>query len=502
MSDSSDHGQDDYKTESSAVLSDGLTGLCNYGYFHHTLRRELKRSERYGPPCTVALVGLDSMGAYNRKHGYAAGDKRIAETARLFTEALRLADLTARYEGDVFAAILPHTDTPSSTIALDRFRERVVAELGPECSVSVGLAEISKEHHSLGPLMDAARAALNRARLEGGNRTVEFAKVHLESKGEKARLLVVDDIAQNRRLLQALLEPRGYDVVTTDNGDDALSILNRGDVDLVLLDIMMPGIDGFEVCRRVKSNRATRLIPVVMVTGLDDVDSKVRAIEAGADDFITKPPNRHELLARVRNLVSVRKLNENLTSMEDVLISLANAVEARDKYTEGHVQRVADLAVVTGRRMSCSPEQLRALRLGGVLHDIGKLGTPDDVLNKPGKLDPHEWDIIKMHPAIGHQICLPLKDNLGQALNIVRQHHEKLDGSGYPDGLQDEEICLEARIMAVVDIYDALVTDRAYRQGMQKGRAVSILREDAAGGKLDGQVLEQFLAVVGEEDPA
>ena len=501
MTDKPNKGQEEYESETSAPLHDALTGLCNYGYFHHTLRRELKRAERYGPPCAVALVGLDSLGGYNRRHGYAAGDNRIVQTAKMFSDALRFADLPARFEGDVFAAIMPHTDSAAAAIALDRFRERVAEELGAGSTVSVGLAEIGEDRHAVGPLMDAASAALNRARLEGGNRTVRYSAVEMIPKGENARVLVVDDLAQNRRLLQALLQPRGYEVIMTDNGDDGLSILNRGDIDIVLLDIMMPGIDGFEVCRRIKSNRSTRLVPVVMVTGLDDVDSKVKAIEAGADDFITKPPNRHELLARVSNLVRAKKLNENLTSMEDVLISLANAVEARDEYTEGHVQRVADLAVVTGRRMACTSEQLRALRLGGVLHDIGKLGTPDHILNKPGKLDPSEWDVIKMHPAIGYQICLPLKENLGQALDIVRQHHEKLDGSGYPDGLSEEEICLEARIMAVVDIYDALVTDRAYRKGMDKAKAISILRADVGAGKLDSDVLEHFVEIVGENVP-
>jgi putative two-component system response regulator len=489
-------GNTDYQTESRASMLDALTGLFNHGYFHHALRQELERSQRYGTECTVALVGLDSLGSFNRLHGYATGDKRIAETANIFSEALRQSDLAARYEGDTLAAILPHTDGDAATAALDRARVEVQKTMGADATVSIGVVEVRVGRQVAGPIMDAALEALERARREGGNRTVRFAKVEERPTGAAARILVVDDIEQNRRLLRALLTPQGYEIIEAANGDDALSAIHNGNVDLVLLDIMMPGIDGIEVCRRIKSNRATRMIPVVMVTGLDDVDSRVKSIDAGADDFLTKPANRHEMLARVRNLVLSKKLNEDLTSMEDVLVSLANAVEARDKYTEGHVQRVADLATSTGRVMGCTPEQTRALRLGGVLHDIGKLGTPDDILNKPGKLDPQEWEIIRMHPVVGNQICLPLKDSLGEALSIVRQHHEKLDGSGYPDGLMADEIGLVARILAVVDIYDALVTDRAYRKGMDQDRAISILQEEADAGKLDGEVLTQFLTLL------
>lgn len=484
------------EVESTAFIRDALTGLLSHGYFHHALCSELERNKRYGVPCAVALIGLDSLGAYNRLHGYVEGDKRIAKTAGLLALALRQSDVAARYRGDILSAILTETNGKAATLAIDRFRESVVKEMGAGATVSIGVAEVKAGRQMIGPLVDAALDALDRARLKGGNRTIQFSRADVEPRNTIGRVLVVDDMEQNRRLLRALLEPVGYEVVQASNGDDALSVVHHEKVDLILLDIMMPGIDGIEVCRRIKSNRSTRMIPVVMVTGLDDIDAKVRSIDAGAEDFITKPANRHELLARVRNLVRTKQLNEDLTSMEDVLISLANAVEARDKYTEGHVQRVADLAVATGRALNCAPEQLRTLRLGGVLHDIGKLGTPDHILNKPGKLDPDEWAVIRLHPSVGNQICLPLKESLGEALSIIRHHHEKLDGSGYPDGLLAEEIGLGPRILAVVDIYDALVTDRAYRKGMSKERAFKILQEDVDSGKLDGEVLKHFASLL------
>jgi putative two-component system response regulator len=229
-----------------------------------------------------------------------------------------------------------------------------------------------------------------------------------------------------------------------------------------------------------------------MVTALHDIEAKVKGIESGADDFLPKPVNKIELQARTKSLITTKKLNDKLTSVEDVLFSLANAVEAKDSYTQGHTQRVADMAVLLGKKMNLTDDEVAALRVGGILHDIGKIGIPRDVLNKPGPLTAEEWDVMKQHPDIGHRICLPLKRTLGLALDMIQHHHEKLDGSGYPEGLQGDEISTVARIMAVVDIYDALVTDRPYRKGMTKKKALSILMQEGDEGKLDKPIIEQL----------
>ena len=283
------------------------------------------------------------------------------------------------------------------------------------------------------------------------------------------------------------------------NGADALHMLTKTEVDVVLLDIMMPGIDGYEVCRRIKGNPATRMIPVVLVTALDDMDSKIKGIEAGADDFITKPVNKLELLARTKSLINVKKLNSSLTSIENVLFSLAITVEAKDAYTQGHIERVANVAVMLGRKMGLSPADAEALRFGGTLHDIGKIGVPHEVLNKPGPLDDDEWDVMKSHSDTGYRICSPLKKSLGSALDIIRHHHEKLDGTGYPDGLKGDEVSMVARVMAVADIYDALITDRPYRKGMPKEKAFGILGKEAEEGKLDSDVVNCLLEFVDKE---
>ena len=293
-----------------------------------------------------------------------------------------------------------------------------------------------------------------------------------------------------------MLIPLEYQVVKASSGEDALSVVEKIDVDLILLDIMMPVMDGFEVCRRLKGKETTRLIPIVMVTALDDINSKVKAIDAGADDFLIKPPNKIELLARTKSLVKIRKLNRSLTSIENVVFSLANAVEAKDSYTQGHVERVSNMAVNLGKKMGLDRKELDALRLGGALHDIGKISVSSTILNKPGPLDAEEWEVMKKHTDLGYKICMPLKTNLGMALEVIRYHHEKLDGSGYPEGLIGSEIPPVAQVMAVVDIYDALITDRPYRKGMDKKKVISILRDEGAQGKLDQKIIEYLVEMI------
>jgi putative two-component system response regulator len=267
-------------------------------------------------------------------------------------------------------------------------------------------------------------------------------------------------------------------------------------VDLIILDVLMPEMDGIEVCYALKGNEATRMIPIILITALHDMDTKIRGIEAGADDFIPRPVNEVELLARVKSLIRLKKLNNNLTSIENVLFSLANTVEAKDISTQGHIERVSNLAVMLGKKMELPAPKIEALRFGGMLHDIGKLGIPGELLNKPQPLDSEENELMKRHPEIGYKICLPLKKVLGPALDIIRHHHEKLDGSGYPDGLQGNAISLEARIMAVIDMYDALITDRPYRKGLSKERVLEILHQEARDGKVDRDVVKHLTAIV------
>lgn len=312
-------------------------------------------------------------------------------------------------------------------------------------------------------------------------------------------ILVVDDLAPNRRLLERLLALAGYAVVTAADGDQALAAVADASPDLVLMDIRMPGRDGFSVCEAIKSRDATRLLPVVLMTGSTERADRVRAIEAGADDFLTKPVDEIELKARVRSLVRLKRYTDDLDSAETVILSLARTIEARDPYTEGHCERLARYAVIVGRRIGVSTEDLAALYRGGYLHDIGKIALPDAVLSKPGPLTDEERELMKQHTTVGDHLCGNLRA-LSRVRPIIRHHHERLDGSGYPDGLRGDAVPLLAQIIGVVDVFDALTTTRPYKPAVNVDEALGELRQDVARGWRDARLVDALAGAVTDGD--
>jgi len=316
----------------------------------------------------------------------------------------------------------------------------------------------------------------------------------------RQKVLVVDDDPVILKVLGRFLAENGYEVELAHDGSEALEKVRDDPPDLILLDVVMPRMDGIEVCRRLKSQKSTRLIPIVILTGLTDLEDKVRGIEAGADDVLNKPFHFAELGARVRSLLRAKKLNERLEDVENVLFALANAVEAKDAYTEKHTERVSRYAVALGRKIGLDGDYLESLRIGGILHDIGKIGVPDHILLKPGKLDDEEFQHIKLHPLVGERICMPLR-SLRYVLPGIRHHHERVDGRGYPDGLKGEEIPIEARILAIADAFDAMTTDRPYRRRMSVQEAMEELRR-YAGSQWDKYLVEEFIGIIerGEVD--
>lgn len=309
------------------------------------------------------------------------------------------------------------------------------------------------------------------------------------------RILVADDEKESANILKEILTANGYEVIISYDGDDTLKKISELKLDLLILDIFMPYVSGNEILQKVKSNPATRLVPVVMLTGLGDEKDKLEALDYGCDDFLTKPYNVAELLTRVRSLLRMKFANDALDSAENVIFSLARAIEAKDAYTQGHTERVSQYAVLLGEHLKLSSGEIDALYKGGILHDIGKIGVPDSILNKPGKLDDKEFEIIKTHPALGAKICEKL-NSIKKTIPIIRSHHEKLDGSGYPDGLKGDEIPVVARIMAIVDVYDALTTTRPYRVAMPKERALQILYDESDRGWWDKEILVEFSELV------
>jgi len=309
------------------------------------------------------------------------------------------------------------------------------------------------------------------------------------------RILVVDDNQDNTLLMRELLCSRGYDVSTASNADEAEVHIKNQAPDLILLDVVMPGKSGYDLCSELKSDPKTRLVPVVLITGLSDREDKLKGIEAGADDFLNKPIFPEELFARVKSLIKLKEFTDELDSAEDVLCTLGLSVEARDPYTEGHCERLSNYAAELGRHLGLDEDSIVALRRGGYLHDLGKIRIPDEVLKKGANLTAADWAIMKQHPIYGETICKPLR-SLRLVLPIIRHHHEHWNGSGYPDGLRGEGIPLLARILQVVDVYDALRTERPYKPALSHDQAATTMRDEAEAGLWDKRLVEAFLGML------
>ncbi len=316
----------------------------------------------------------------------------------------------------------------------------------------------------------------------------------LSEGGRPARVLIAEDNPVMRETLTTLVRGLGYDAVAVADGEAALAAVTGAAPDLLLSDVAMPGLSGLEVCRRLKADPATRLIPVILITGLGD-DYKIEGIEAGADDFLGKPFSPAELRARIRALLRTKSFTDELEHAEAVLCMLARSIEAKDPYTEGHCERLAACAVAIGRVLGLDEDDLTALRRGGYLHDLGKVAVPEAILLKPGPLTPPQREVMKQHPVVGEEICRPLR-SLQAVLPIIRHHHERRDGSGYPDGLRGAVIPVTARILQVVDVFDALTTDRPYRRAAPKAAALVALESETRTGWWDPEIVRAFREVM------
>ncbi len=318
---------------------------------------------------------------------------------------------------------------------------------------------------------------------------------------EKPKVLIVDDHPSSRMTAVALLSIEGYDVLEAESGSAALEVVDQTPPDLILLDVMMPGMDGYEVCRQLKHDEHTRLIPVIFITALNDRRAKLRGIEAGGDDFLSKPFDRIELSARVNSLVQQKRLNEDLDHAGQVLFSIARTVESRDPNTGDHCERLVTLGKALGKFLNLSRIELRDLMWGGYLHDIGKVGIPDCVLLKTGDLTTAEWDVMRQHVLIGERICQPLRTMQG-VVPIIRHHHERWDGSGYPDGLVGNDIPYLAQVFQMIDIYDALTHERSYKSTFSADQSLNIMFQETAKGWRNPDLMEQFASFISSNQAA
>ena len=312
---------------------------------------------------------------------------------------------------------------------------------------------------------------------------------------KKTRILIVDDLAENREILTGLLEAEGHELETAKDGQEAIDRATANPPDLILMDVTMPRLTGFQACRRLKADPRTELVPIVLVTGLLAREDRIQGIAAGCDDFLTKPVDSEQLLARTRTLLRTKALVDELEQAENVLVSLATALDAKDNYTSGHSQRVGSYAEALGAAVGLAGRERRDLRRAGLLHDIGKIGTNLAYLNKPGALTTEEYQEVKRHPMIGYEICRPLR-TMAPLLGLIRGHHERLDGRGYPDGLKAEQIPVALRCLTVADVYDALTSDRSYRTAMTSDAALVLMRKEATVGMWDLRIVDTLAEVV------
>lgn len=316
----------------------------------------------------------------------------------------------------------------------------------------------------------------------------------------QAKILVVDDNKVNVELIRAQLKPYRYEIIAAYDGEEALTKVSKYLPDLVLLDLMMPKVSGYEVCKAIKQNKETQFIPVIVITALQELEDKLKAIELGADDFLVKPFNKLELATRIKSLLHMKELHDDLETTENVLFSLAQALEAKDPYTHGHSARVAKYATGLAKALALPPREIEQIRRGALLHDIGKIGVHEAVLAKPGQLTVEEMEHVKSHPARGFDICCPLK-SLHECLPCIRHHHERFDGQGYPDRLAGDKIPLKGMITSIADAYDAITTDRPYRKGRDAGVAIATFEKEMHSGQWNPEILKIFLDLLKRGQP-
>jgi len=307
----------------------------------------------------------------------------------------------------------------------------------------------------------------------------------------KYKILVVDDNESNLKILKLILEREGYIVEVLIDGELALRWIKNNKPDLVLLDVLMPNVDGFEVCRQVKSDELTKHTPIIIISALSQLDDKLKGIELGADEFLTKPINRRELITRVKNILKFKYMGNQLESFRNVIMSFAFAADFKDVFRKGHSRRVGMYATECAKMFNLNKDEITEIEFGAYLHDIGKIGISTEILQKTDALSEEEYEIYKRHPRLGYEICSPLMA-MSRSLLIILHHHERYNGTGFPDGLAGDAIPFGAQIVAVADNYDIMTHGLINRSGISPNEAVEILKADA-GLKFNPEIVNKFI---------
>lgn len=309
-------------------------------------------------------------------------------------------------------------------------------------------------------------------------------------------ILIVDDVEAHLELIEAVLTTEKYRVETTTDVNKAIRFTETNSPELAILDVMMPGMNGYELCKKLKKVSRRKFFPVILVTSLNQLEDKITGLEAGADDFFSKPFNTIELTTKIRSLIKLERLQDELECSEDIIFTLAIAIEAKDPYTKGHSERVGNLSAEFAGFLGFPDKDIINIRKGGILHDIGKIGINETILLKSSNLFPAEIDLVRNHPVIGSKICKPLY-SLRQILHIIRSHHERWDGKGYPDGLEGEEIPVMARIVNIVDTFDAMTSIRPYRENVfTRKEVIENMKKEKMFGQWDPHLTEKFIEMI------
>ncbi len=335
--------------------------------------------------------------------------------------------------------------------------------------------------------------------MESDNSTTEYSVGITETftqaaadAAQRMRILIADGNATIRKLLRHGLSEADYEIIEATDGKQAMELaMSRPEPHGILIDAQIGGMSGLDVCRALKSDMQYRTIPVIILTTASTNEEITEAVEAGADEFLSKPINRAELNVRLRSITRMHRGNAEMIGAESVALSLARAVASKDGYSSGHVEQVANYAVDFGKQLGMDSAELKMLRYGAILHNVGKIAIPDSILEKTGPLTPRERALFHQHPRVGCDICAPLVP-LRPVLPIIRHHKEHFDGTGYPDGLRGNKIPLKAQIVGIVDVYSALTSDRPFRRAKNQLEALGILRDRAQQGIHDMSLVAQF----------
>ncbi len=483
------------------AVTDSLTGLFTYGFMQETLNSQLSAAQRYGSPYSLIFADIDHFKQVNDRWGHAAGDAALRAVSQTIRQSVRQSDTPVRNGGDEFVILLPHTGLSDAVLLAERMRERVaglsIAVDGVQSiqvTLSLGVASFPDDAIVADTLVERGDSAMYLAKQSGRNRVATCAADAAAQSGA-ARILLVDNDAKNLRQLEAHFAPEGYELLYAQNGHEAIEVAGKQRLDVVIMNAMMSELSGYEACRRLKQDSRTQLLPVILLTEINVRDEKLRGIEAGADEFISKPLDKVELVTRIRALIRQKRSTDLLEDAETVICALARSIEDRDPLLRNHSDRVAHYAVALGRAVALSERDLNALRRAAIVHDIGKIAIPDAILLKPGEFTAEERQIVERHPEAGFKLLQPLR-TFGDSLPAVRFHHERLDGSGYPLGLSGEEVPLLAQIVAIADVYDALCSPRHHRPALSPSDANETLRDEARRGLHDPQLIEAFIAHV------